>query len=92
MTQEAKPVTAAIREPEAAASLHREGNTRLVMMQLDYLVMIAGKTAEIRQGEGCDGKMKYWCNLSNDRSVYVNKTEYDFICYLRSKTNQHEEK
>ena len=62
------------------------------MMQLDYLVMIAGKTAEIRQGEGCDGKMKYWCNLSNDRSVYVNKTEYDFISYLRSKTNQHEEK
>ena len=69
-----------------------EGNTRLVMMQLDYLVMIAGKTAEIRQGEGCDGKMKYWCNLSNDRSVYVNKTEYDFISYLWSKTNQHEEK
>lgn len=69
-----------------------EGNTRQVMMQLDYLVMIAGKTAEIRQGEGCDGKMKYWCNLSNDRSVYVNKTEYDFISYLRSKTNQHEEK
>ena len=29
MTQEAKPVTAAIREPEAAASLRREGNTRL---------------------------------------------------------------
>ena len=69
-----------------------EGNTRQVMMQLDYLVMIAGKTAEIRQGEGCDGKMKYWCNLSNDRSVYVNKTEYDFISYLWSKTNQHEEK
>ena len=69
-----------------------DGKTRLVMMQLDYLVMIAGKTAEIRQGEGCDGKMKYWCNLSNDRSVYVNKTEYDFISYLWSKTNQHEEK
>lgn len=69
-----------------------EGNTRQVMMQLDYLVMIAGKTAEIRQGEGCDGKMKYWCNLSNNRSVYVNKTEYDFISYLWSKTNQHEEK
>ena len=29
MAQEAKPVTAAIREPEAAASLRREGNTRL---------------------------------------------------------------
>ena len=29
MTQEAKPVTAAIREPEAAASLRREGSTRL---------------------------------------------------------------
>ena len=29
MVQEAKPVTAAIREPEAAASLRREGNTRL---------------------------------------------------------------
>ena len=28
MTQEAKPVTAAIREPEAAASLRREGNIR----------------------------------------------------------------
>jgi hypothetical protein len=69
-----------------------DGNTRQVMMQLDYLVMIAGKTAELRQGEGYDGKMKYWCNLSNDRSVSVNKTEYDFISYLRSKTNQHEEK
>ena len=69
-----------------------DGKTRLVMMQLDYLVMIAGKTTEIRQGEGYDGKMKYWCNLSNDRSVSVNKTEYDFICYLWSKTNQQEEK
>lgn len=29
MAQEAKPVTAAIREPEAAASLRREGSTRL---------------------------------------------------------------
>lgn len=29
MTQEAKPVTATIREPEAAASLRREGSTRL---------------------------------------------------------------
>ena len=28
MAQEAKPVTAAIREPEAAASLRREGNIR----------------------------------------------------------------
>ena len=70
----------------------REGNTRQVMMKLDYLVMIAGKTTEIRQGEGCDGKMKYRCNLSNDRSVSVNKTECDFISYLRSKTNQQGEK
>lgn len=28
MAQEAKPVTAVIREPEAAVSLHREGNIR----------------------------------------------------------------
>lgn len=64
-----------------------DGNTRQVMMQLDYLVMIAGKATQTRQGEDWNGKLKFWCELPNHYCVRVNQTEYEFINYLRSRTN-----